>query len=134
MMAFLFEVDSRWFAGSCEILSYTLDELVGTKLRALYQRKQGRDLFDLAVALSQPESDPARIVEAFEAYIEHDGHRVSRAQFEENMAGKMRDPQFRADISPLLSVDFEWNVDEAAAIVGEQLIERLPGDPWRGGE
>ena len=65
--------------------------------------------------------------------MEHGGHRVTRAQFEENMAGKLRDPQFRADIGPLLSADFEWRVDEAAKLVGSRLIERLPGDPWRGG-
>jgi len=29
-----------------------LEELLGTKLRALYQRRKGRDLFDLAVALT----------------------------------------------------------------------------------
>ncbi len=127
-----FSVDSRWFKGSCDIPTYALDELLGTKLRALYQRKQGRDLFDLAVALKESKGVPARIVEAFEAYMEHGGQRVTRAQFEENMAGKLRDPQFRADIGPLLSADFEWYVDEAAKLVGSQLVERLPGDPWRG--
>jgi len=36
-----FSVDSRWFQGSCEITSYTLEELLGTKTRALYQRRKG---------------------------------------------------------------------------------------------
>ena len=38
---------SRWFTGAAKVLTYDLDELLGTKLRALYQRKKGRDLFDL---------------------------------------------------------------------------------------
>lgn len=38
-----FAVSSRWFEGRCEVCSYELDELLGTKLRALYQRKQGRE-------------------------------------------------------------------------------------------
>lgn len=42
-----FAVDSRWFSGKTEILTYDREELLGTKLRALYQRKKGRDLFDL---------------------------------------------------------------------------------------
>ncbi len=42
-----FAVESRWFTGNTEILTYSIDELLGTKLRALYQRKKGRDLFDL---------------------------------------------------------------------------------------
>jgi predicted nucleotidyltransferase component of viral defense system len=39
-----FSVDSRWFSGSASILTYHLDELLGTKVRALFQRKKGRDL------------------------------------------------------------------------------------------
>src|SRR6185312_1319592 len=40
-------VRSRWFTGVADILTYSIDELMGTKLRALYQRRKGRDLFDL---------------------------------------------------------------------------------------
>ena len=60
-----FAVSSRWFEGHCQICSYELDELLGTKLRALYQRKAGRDLFDLATALENPAVNPVRIVGAF---------------------------------------------------------------------
>ena len=42
-----FAVESRWFSGRADIPTFHLDELMGTKLRALYQRKKGRDLFDL---------------------------------------------------------------------------------------
>lgn len=38
-----FEVNSKWFMGSCNLTTYKLEELLGTKLRALYQRKKGRD-------------------------------------------------------------------------------------------
>jgi len=128
-----FRVASRWFDGSCQIQSYDLDELLGTKLRALYRRKQGRDLFDLAIALEDPRVDPTRIVTAFSEYTNREGHRVARAQFEENFAGKMRDPQFMADISPLLAAGYEWDAEEAALVVSSLLIELLPGDVWKGG-
>ena len=36
-----FDVSSPWFSASASILTYDLDELLGTKLRALYQRKKG---------------------------------------------------------------------------------------------
>lgn len=64
-----FTVTSRWFEGSCKIQTYQLDELLGTKMRALYQRKKGRDLFDLAVALRKTSVDAKRIVAAFSAYM-----------------------------------------------------------------
>lgn len=127
-----FTISSRWYAGRCDIQSYDLDELLGTKLRALYQRKQGRDLFDLDVALKDSNVDTARIVTTFLKYMDHDGRKVTRAQFEENFALKLRDPQFMADISPLLAPGYEWNPEGAALAVSSRLIEFLPGDPWEG--
>jgi predicted nucleotidyltransferase component of viral defense system len=127
-----FSITSRWFEGACSIHSYALDELLGTKLRALYQRKQGRDLFDLAIALSDGTADPDRIVATFLKYMEHGGQQISRAMFEKNLAGKMADPAFLADLSPLLSDGYKWEPETEAAIVSERLIERLPGEPWKG--
>jgi predicted nucleotidyltransferase component of viral defense system len=129
-----FSVTSRWFEGTCSIHSYTLDELLGTKLRALYQRKQGRDLFDLATALNDGKADPDRIVATFLKYMEHGGHQISRAMFEKNLAEKMSAPAFLADISPLLSDGYKWEPEPEAAIVSERLLERLPGEPWKGKE
>jgi predicted nucleotidyltransferase component of viral defense system len=127
-----FGVKSRWFEGSCDICTYELDELLGTKLRALYQRKAGRDLFDLAVALSGDQANPKRVIEAFLRYMEHGGHAISRALFEKNLAEKMADPEFLADISPLLSDGYEWNPHAEAPLVSSRLIELLPGEPWKG--
>ncbi len=42
----------QWFEGRCEISTYEINEILGSKLwRYIYQRKKGRDLFDLAIAL-----------------------------------------------------------------------------------
>ncbi|HVB33795.1 MAG TPA: nucleotidyl transferase AbiEii/AbiGii toxin family protein [Patescibacteria group bacterium] len=129
-----FHVASRWFEGICEINTYELDELLATKLRALYQRKQGRDIFDLATALNNPAVDPDRIVAAFSEYLRKEGLRVTRAQFEKNIAAKLDDPEFAADIGPLLASGFTWDIKTAAPVVSSRLIERLPGDPWKGEE
>ena len=125
-------MSSRWFEGKCRICSYELDELLGTKLRALYQRKQGLDLFDLARALENPAVNPDRIVAAFSEYMRRDGHRVTRAQFERNIADKLHDAEFTADISPLLAAGVTWDIKTAAPVVSSRLIERLQGNPWKG--
>jgi predicted nucleotidyltransferase component of viral defense system len=118
--------------GGGAISTYALDELLGTKMRALYQRKKGRDLFDLALALDTGAVDPERVVAAFSRYMEHGGHQVSRAEFERNIAGKLADPIFNADIGHLLATGFPpWDSGSAAARV-HTLIERLPGAPWQG--
>ena len=127
-----FYVPSRWFEGDCEIQRYALDELLGTKLRALYQRKQGRDLFDLATALTNPDVQPERIVASFLAYTQREGGRVTRAQFERNLSAKLLDAQFTGDIGPLLAAGFRWDIEKDAPIVSSRLITLLPGEPWKG--
>jgi len=37
-----YAIDSPWFKGNCTIATYEIEELVATKLRALYQRRKGR--------------------------------------------------------------------------------------------
>lgn len=40
-------VENDWCSGETEIVSFVPEELFGTKLRALLQRRRNRDLFDL---------------------------------------------------------------------------------------
>ena len=120
-----FSVRSRWFEGSGEITTYELAELLGTKLRALYQRRKARDLFDLHVALQQKELDADRVIGAFSQYMARGGHSVTYDAFEQNIAEKLRDPQFTADIGPLLATGYTWNCKEAAERVRSRLISRL---------
>jgi predicted nucleotidyltransferase component of viral defense system len=127
-----FAVSSRWFVGAARITTYELDELLGTKLRALYQRKKGRDLFDLAVGLERGGADPHRLVRSFIEYTAHSGQSVTRAMFEQNLAGKLSEATFRADIGPLLSHGHRWQIEEAARTVSDRLIALLPGGHWKG--
>ena len=112
-----FHVSSRWSEGKCEIATYEIDELLGTKLRALYQRKKGRDLFDLATALQRNGVDPERVVATFLTYMEHGGYQITRALFEQNMHEKLNDPRFAADISPLLTNGYTWDMTKSAEAV-----------------
>ena len=57
-----FKVENSWFTGEAELTTYHFEELLGTKLRALYQRKKGRDLFDLYIALQRKEVDVASLI------------------------------------------------------------------------
>jgi len=125
-------VNSRWFAGEADIPTYALDELMGTKLRALYQRRKSRDLFDLWLCLDRGLIDPATVVHCFGRYMEAEKHPVTRAQFEHNLHEKAQDPAFTADIGPLLAASVVYDADGAMRRVRETFIERLDGEPWRG--
>lgn len=127
------EVESRWFSGKADVTTFALDELLGTKLRALYQRKKGRDLFDLWFALEHRHVDVGSLLKCFDRYMSAGGHTVSRAQFEANLHEKSSAPEFRGDTAPLLRPGVAWSVDEALLRVSDEIVSNLPGDPWKGG-
>ena len=56
------------------------------------------------------------------------GQRVSRAEFESNLAAKLNDELFRADLRGLLRPDVVWDLDAAAQAVRERLLARLVED------
>jgi predicted nucleotidyltransferase component of viral defense system len=127
-----FEVASRWWAGRAEVATYEVEELLDTKLRALYQRKKGRDLFDLWTASRSLSLDTAKLVRCFQRYLESDGVRVSRAELEANLHGKLHDAQFQRDVVPLLATGTTWDRAAAADYVLAELAPLLPGEAWKG--
>lgn len=120
-----YRVENRWFSGAAAIPTFHLDELLGTKLRALYQRRKGRDLFDLHLVGQGSDVDPDRVIASFLAYTERQGLHVSRAEFEANLLTKLGDREFRTDIVPLLAPGGAHDVEEAATWVSAQLLSRL---------
>jgi len=122
-----FVIDNPWFQGSSDLLTYGIEELLGTKMRALYQRKMGRDLFDLAEALTRlPGIDAQALVECFLRYMEHDGLRVTQTQFEKNLAEKLKDEMFLRDVFPLLATGISYDPSQALELVQQTLISKLP--------
>jgi predicted nucleotidyltransferase component of viral defense system len=119
------QVRSPWFQGEAEVRTYTLEELLGTKLRALYQRRKGRDLFDLWFGLRMKDVDPDRIVDAFRKYMEFEGGKVSRSEFEQNLSEKVAMRRFGEDLRPILAPGVPYDAAEAARQVSERLLSRL---------
>ena len=109
-----FSVVSRPLTATVSIPTYVLDELLATKLRALYQRRKGRDLFDLWYASERAAIVPREIVRLFGVYIAHAGLSVpSHASFERNLAAKASSGAF-AEVPPLLRAGVAW--DPASAL------------------
>ncbi|HEX3391471.1 MAG TPA: nucleotidyl transferase AbiEii/AbiGii toxin family protein [Solirubrobacteraceae bacterium] len=67
-----FAVDSRWWSGRADVSTFTLEELMSTKLRALYQRRKGRDLFDLWHALADLGLNEQLVVDGLVHYMRDD--------------------------------------------------------------
>ncbi|WP_289744620.1 nucleotidyl transferase AbiEii/AbiGii toxin family protein [uncultured Duncaniella sp.] len=121
-----FEVNNSWFSRRCEITTYKLNELLGTKLRALYQRRKGRDLFDLYVALTKADVNTDEIVRCYNRYI---GFSVAqpptKKQFLLNMEEKMTDSEFLGDTAMLLRPELDFNAPIAYGLVQKELLGKL---------
>lgn len=134
-----YRVDSRWWSGEAEISTFAVEELMGTKLRALYQRSKGRDLFDLWHVLTKTDVDDARIIEALRHYM-GDGV-FGFSEFAENLAAKLEDPRFRDDLAQLvIEPPSPYELAAAADLVMERLgsrlvkapsLEEIEGGRWR---
>ncbi len=121
-----FEVQSSWFKGHCKIKTYELEELLGTKLRALYQRRKGRDLYDLYKGIVNTKVDIDKLLRSYREYI---GFSITkpptRKQFLQNMEAKMQDSEFLGDTKALLRPheDFEFRL--AWKLIRNELIENI---------
>src|SRR5208283_3405141 len=126
------DMQSRWFSGNSSILTYKLEELLGTKVRALYQRKKGRDLFDLWMAFTTTHAQPETAIKCFLQYMENEGLKISRAEFEKNFLAKINNPGFAKDVGPLLITGTIFDFPAATKYLMNQLLPLIPGEPWQG--
>ncbi|MFP5466616.1 MAG: nucleotidyl transferase AbiEii/AbiGii toxin family protein [Gammaproteobacteria bacterium] len=93
-----------------EVVSYDLDEMLGTKLRALLQREHGRDLYDIVRAWevaqipgSISKVDPARVGQAFHFYMEQEGSALDAEKIKAELARRMMSQKFLNDMNGYLA-------------------------------
>ena len=121
-----YKVENSWFSGECMLTGYELEELLGTKLRALYQRRKGRDLFDLYWALKNQSVDISKLIQCYKTYIKYSVDKPpTQKQFLINMEEKMTDREFLEDIHIVLKPGVEYNIDEAWEMIRKEIIEKL---------
>jgi predicted nucleotidyltransferase component of viral defense system len=131
-----YQVSSNWWSGEAEISTFHIDELTGTKLRALYQRSKGRDLFDLWHVLVDTDANDERIIQAFNHYMQDAA--FTYFDLAANLVEKLADPDFAADLNDLVRTPPAGHELAAAAdVVMERLASRLlkapPSDAIRDG-
>ncbi len=128
-----FGISNAWYQANTEIVSFQPEELFGTKLRALLQRRKNRDLFDLNEGLKQLRMDSDKIVDCFEYYLKIQNRIISRATAEEIMLKKLRGSLIE-DVTALLPTGVSFSEEEAISAFGKiwiTLITRINGEPWK---
>lgn len=121
-----FNVDSDWWSGNAKISTYEIDELMATKLRALYQRRKGRDLFDLWYVTKNELINLNRVFAIFTKYCANDESHFTKDEFIKNLELKRDHQAFQSDMHALLPTELKWNFDEAYQFVIDNVISRLP--------
>lgn len=125
---FPFEINSSWFSHSCQLTTYKPEELLGSKLRALYQRRKGRDLFDLYRGLTHDSLtiDTTQLLHSYRIYMKAAvDNPPSQKEFIRNMESKMNDDEFLGDITGLLRPEVNYNAAEAYALIKTKLLEQI---------
>jgi len=107
---------------------YDLHEMLGTKMRALFQRKRGRDLFDLywAITVANPAVEPAAVIESFQHYLRQEGGVAGRAEFVAILDSHLADRGFCTDMNQLLRVGEVYDPHKAGEHVKTRLLGLLP--------
>ena len=110
------------------INGYDIHEMLGTKLRALFQRRRGRDLFDVYWALTQakPPVEPVAVIESFQHYLRQEGTVAEGDEFVRVLESHLTDRGFCSDMDTLLRTGVDYDPREAADSVREKLLSLLP--------
>lgn len=113
--------------------SYDINEMLGTKTRALMQREQGRDLYDLSHAWQLSTAgatayvvDGQKVMEAFAWYLEKEGTRMGADEANALLDARVRKESFRRDMDTLLRPGLpKYDVDRGAAVVRAAYFKHL---------
>jgi len=123
---FPFTMESGWFSGHSGITTFDINELLGTKLRALYQRKKGRDLFDLYYSGLHSELDYEKIIWVYQKYMSFAVKKLpSQRQFSQNIKAKQNDAGFQGDLEGLIRPGIVYDQENAFAWLNDKIIEKL---------
>jgi predicted nucleotidyltransferase component of viral defense system len=121
-----FSVNTGWFKGSCNIQTYQLEEMIGTKVRALYQRRKGRDLYDLYKALTLANLNIEQVLTCYHEYMKFVvDNPPTQKQFLQNMELKIKDREFLDDTVSLLRVEEKYDREKAYELIKNDIIKRI---------
>ena len=117
-------VASSWWSGASDVVAFQPEEVGATKIRAIFQRKKGRDLFDLWLALTELKLAPEAILDAYRVYAP-EGLTATRSVLD--LREKVQDGSFRNDLAALVDPwPDSYSIESAADLVIDKLLSHIP--------
>jgi len=121
-----FNLNSSWHKSDCILKTYRVEELLGTKLRALYQRRKGRDLYDLYKAITLINPDTSILLQCYREYMKNSVEKPpTKKQFLRNMEEKIIDSEFIGDTKALLRPGENYIPQVAWDLIKTELVEKI---------
>ncbi|MET0637790.1 MAG: nucleotidyl transferase AbiEii/AbiGii toxin family protein [Chitinophagaceae bacterium] len=121
-----FKVKNSWFSGECKLTTYHLEELFGTKLRALYQRRKSRDIFVLYWEYQHHQINTAKLLQCYQEYMQFVVAILpSQKEFLLNMEEKIKDSELTSDIQIVLRPGIEYNNEDAYDFIKKILLSSI---------
>lgn len=120
-----FRLDSPWKTGVTKVRTFSLNELLATKIRALHQREKGRDLYDLWKARDLS-PDWKKASEILLHYLDQNKHSIHRDAVIKNLQAKLNDPNFKNDMSGLVRNLKDYDILHAADFVISEIFCHIP--------
>lgn len=119
------EVMNAYCETRANVSTFQVEELVATKLRALYQRSKGRDLYDLWLALTELQLSPEKILAAYPIYQPAN---TSKEDMIANLRLKLKDEQFCNDMNNLARKDAPYyDAQVAGDLIIGLLLDQIEG-------
>lgn len=120
-----FSTRSNWHQGTCKITTYSIEELLGTKLRALYQRKKGRDLFDLYMAIQANDAiNFSLVIFCYQKYMLFSVNKIpTQKEYFNNIESKIMDSEFTGDTKALIRPSIKYDPFHAWDLIKSKITK-----------
>ena len=118
-----YAVNAEYYSSQSIVKTFQTEELIATKIRAMYQRSKGRDLFDIWLSLKMLALDQRVTIDAFETYRPNG---MTAGLAIKNLEKKLESRQFLDDLYGLAILrEADYDPKQAGEVVIEKLLRLL---------
>lgn len=119
-----FHVDSPWFQGGGPVPAFPPEEIIASKVIAVYQRKRSRDLFDLWAAIRSGLIEATDVAASYGTYRPPDPEHWTARQAARSLIERVTDHEYVAELAELaryapVEYDLAENISVAVELIDQ---------------
>ena len=131
-----FHVDSPWFQGGGPVPAFPPEEIIASKVIAVYQRKRPRDLFDMWAAIRSGLIETTDVATAYGTYRPLDPEHWTARQAARSLIERVTDHEYIADLTELaryapVEYDLADNISVAVELIDQSAEATQTERSWK---